>query len=164
MPDFSRIDAISFDVDGVLTDGRITYTDAGHEIKSFHVQDGAAFKQLMRAGIHVALITGRSSSTVTRRAVELGIDYVYQGTSEKVAAFREFLAGSGVPAERAAHVGDDLADLDVFGHCGLGIAVPNAHPELLRRAGYVTTLEGGRGVVRELAELILRAKDAWPYP
>lgn len=161
---FAALDAISFDVDGVLTDGGITYTDDGRELKTFNVQDGAAFKMLMRAGVQVALITGRNSPVVSRRADELGIRYLYQGQENKVAAFQDFLQRTGVTRARSAHVGDDLADLELFEHCGLGIAVPNGHPQILKAAGYVTRQAGGQGVVRELCELLLRARGVWPWP
>jgi len=162
-PDFASLQAFTFDVDGVLTDGGITYLDDGRELKTFNVQDGAATKQLLDAGIGVAWITGRESAMVTRRARELGVTHLYQGQSDKRAAFMDFLARIGTPAELTAHVGDDLPDLDLFELAGTGIAVPNAHPEVLARADWITTLPGGRGVVRELAELVLKARGLWRW-
>ena len=103
-------------------------------------------------------------SDYTRRADELGIRYLYQGQENKVAAFQDFLQRTGVTRARSAHVGDDLADLELFEHCGLGIAVPNGHPQILKAAGYVTRQAGGQGVVRELCELLLRARGVWPWP
>lgn len=163
-PDFGSLDAITFDVDGVLTDGGITYLDDGRELKTFNVQDGSAFKMLMQAGIAVAWITGRSSTIVHRRAEELGIFHLYQGVANKSEAFSDFLAKVRVPAEKAAHVGDDLPDLVLFPRCAIGISVPNGHPAVRAAADYVTTTRGGNGVARELCELILRSKGLWPYP
>ena len=154
---------VSFDVDGVLTDGRIVYSDDGREIKAFHVQDGSAIKMLQSAGIRVALITGRSSPVVERRAAELGVADVVQGAGDKAAALDGILGGLGLAPAAAAHVGDDLPDLPLFDRVGLAIGVPNGHPAALARAHYVTRLAGGQGVAREVCELLLRARDQWPY-
>ncbi len=163
-PDFGRLDAITFDVDGVLTDGGITYLDDGRELKTFNVQDGTAFKMMMQAGIAVGWITGRSSPIVQRRANELGIHHLYQGIQNKSDAFADFLAKVSVPADKAAHVGDDLPDLALFSECTIGISVPNGHPVVRAGAAFVTATRGGDGVARELCELILRAKGLWHYP
>ena len=157
------IELVSFDVDGVLTDGRIVYTDDGREIKAFHVQDGAAIKLLLASGIEVAVLTGRSSPMVERRASELGIRHLHQGLDEKTSALEAIAASLGIEPLRAAHVGDDLPDLGLFELVGLAISVPNGHPEVRRRADYVTETRGGDGVAREVAELLLRARGAWPY-
>ncbi len=162
-PDFGSLDAITFDVDGVLTDGGISYLDDGRELKTFNVQDGTAFKMLLGAGIAVGWITGRSSPIVLRRAQELGIHHLYQGVMKKSEVFAEFLAAVRVPAHRAAHVGDDLPDLAVFIDCAIGISVPNGHPVVRAGADFVTATRGGGGVARELCELVLRAKGLWPY-
>jgi len=157
------IELVSFDVDGVLTDGRIVYTDDGREIKAFHVQDGAAIKQLMAAGIQVALLTGRSSPAVERRAAELGIRHVQQGLADKVPALDALCRTLHLNTAQVAHVGDDLPDLPLFGQVGLAVSVPNGHPEVRRRADYVTETRGGEGVAREVVELLLRARGTWPY-
>lgn len=157
------ISLVSFDVDGVLTDGRIIYSDRGEEIKAFHVQDGSAIKLMQAHGIEVALITGRSSPVVARRAGELGIRHVFQAAGDKAAVLARLLAGLGLPEESAAHVGDDLPDLAIFAIVGLAIGVPNGHPGALARTHYVTSLPGGQGVAREVCELLLRARDQWPY-
>ncbi len=154
---------LSFDVDGVLTDGRITYSDDGRELKSFNVQDGAALKLLRSQGIEIAILTGRQSSMVSRRAAELGIEHLFQGLDDKAPALRKLCDDLGVPLEAAAHVGDDLADLPLFDLCGLGISVPNGHPTVIARADHITQTSGGAGVARELAEDILKARGAWPY-
>lgn len=157
------IELVSFDVDGVLTDGQLVYADDGRELKAFHVQDGHAIKLLRGSGLQVAIITGRSSSMVDRRAAELDIEYVFQGAQDKTAALEELVARSGVRPERMAHIGDDLPDLTLFEQVRLAIAVPNGHPTVIARADYVTTLAGGQGVGREVCQLILTARDAWPY-
>lgn len=157
------VSLVSFDVDGVLTDGRIVYTSAGDEIKAFHVQDGAAIKLLASCGIQVALITGRSSPMVDRRAAELDIEHVFQGVRNKASVVEELLHELGLGAAAAAHVGDDLPDMAAFDAVGLAIGVPNGHPAVLDRAHYVTRVPGGHGVAREVCELVLRARGQWPY-
>jgi len=157
------VSLVCFDVDGVLTDGRIFYSERGDEIKAFHVQDGHAIKMLQNNDIQVALITGRRSGIVERRASELGIRYVYQGVDDKAAALRELLERLGLPASAAAHVGDDLPDLALFSIVGLAIGVPNGHPTAVAASHYVTQLAGGQGVAREVCELLLRARDRWPH-
>ena len=154
---------LSFDVDGVLTDGRITYSDDGREIKAFNVQDGTAIKMLAAAGIEIAILTGRDSPMVARRAAELGIPHLLQGLTDKGPAFQTLCDNLGIPLDATAHVGDDLADLVLFELAGFGISVPNGHPTVRARADHITDTPGGEGVARELAELILRARDSWPY-
>jgi 3-deoxy-D-manno-octulosonate 8-phosphate phosphatase (KDO 8-P phosphatase) len=146
------------DVDGVLTDGRLHYSSAGEESKAFHIQDGLGIKLLQASGVRVAVVTGRQSSAVERRARELGIEQVAQGVEDKLAAFQRLLAEAGVGAAQAACVGDDLPDLPLLRRCALGITVPDA-PELLRRhAHYVTVRRGGDGAVREVCELLMQAQ------
>lgn len=157
------IEVVSFDVDGVLTDGRIVYSERGDEIKAFHVQDGSAIKLLTSHGIAVAIVTGRRSALVQRRATELGIPHVFQGVADKAATLTTLLDQLGVAAGRAAHVGDDLPDIPAFEAVGLAIGVPNGHPAALSHCHYVTTLAGGHGVAREICELLLRARGQWPY-
>ncbi len=157
----AAIELVIFDVDGVLTDGQITYDSAGNEHKSFHVQDGSAIKLMMRAGIQIGIITGRSSEPVSRRATELGIAYLYQGNEDKRGALEDIHIRSGISPEHMAHCGDDLADLALFDRVGLAVSVPNGHPEVQRRADIITNSPGGRGVARDLCELLLRARGVW---
>lgn len=159
----AAISLVSFDVDGVLTDGRLLYTERGDEIKAFHVQDGSAIKLLLEYGIEVALITGRSSSMVERRARELGIAHVYQGVGDKGHALGELCTALGLPERSVAHVGDDLPDLPLFHRVGLAIGVPNGHPAIFAHVHHTTALPGGRGVAREVCELLLRARGRWPF-
>ena len=157
------LELLSLDVDGVLTDGRLLYADDGRELKAFNVQDGASIKLLLEHGIRIALLTGRSSPMVERRAAELGIPHLFQGLDQKAPALERLAAELNIPLEHVAHVGDDLPDLALFDLVGLAISVPNGHPAVRARADYVTTTPGGEGVARELAELILKARADWPY-
>lgn len=149
------------DVDGVMTDGSIIYTDEGVEIKVFNVRDGHGIKMLRRAGIDTAIITARSSKVVTHRAANLGIALVMQGAIDKAAAFDELLAKTGLHSAQTAYVGDDVIDLPVIRRVGFSVAVADAVAEVKEAAHYVTTLPGGRGAVRETAELILKAQGKW---
>ena len=160
----SIIEGIVLDVDGVLTDGKITYTSDGNELKSFHVQDGSSLKLLARQGIALAIITGRQSSIVERRAKELDITFVRQGVDSKSSALDQ-LINDGFPAASLCAIGDDMQDLQLFDHSAVCLAatVANAHPAVLNRAQFVTQRPGGAGVIVELAELILRAKERWPH-
>jgi 3-deoxy-D-manno-octulosonate 8-phosphate phosphatase (KDO 8-P phosphatase) len=154
---------ISFDVDGVLTDGKLYYSDDGRELKAFNVQDGAALKLLRQHGVEVAILTGRNSPMVSRRAAELGIAHLYQGLEDKRTGFKDLLEKTGLQAQQTAHVGDDLQDLVLFDLVDLAISVPNAHPTVLARADLVTSTAGGQGVARELAQRVLVAQGSWPY-
>lgn len=155
------IDLLIMDVDGVLTDGRIIYDDAGRELKAFCVQDGAGLKYWKRAGKKSAIITGRESGVVIRRASELDIDLVHQGALDKLPALREILRDLDVPAERTAYIGDDLPDIPPMRACGLAIAVANAVPEVKQIADIVTLCHGGQGAVREAICMLLQAGGLW---
>ncbi len=158
---FARITLLCLDVDGVLTDGRLYFTDAGMELKTFSSQDGHALKMLQDNGIGVAIITGRSSRLVTRRARELGIRHVFQGARDKRIAFAELLARTGTNADAVAHMGDDIPDLPVLRLAGLALGVANQNPVLAEHVHYVTKAAGGAGAVREVCELILRCQGRW---
>jgi 3-deoxy-D-manno-octulosonate 8-phosphate phosphatase (KDO 8-P phosphatase) len=149
------------DVDGVLTDGGIIYGDDGVELKQFHVRDGSGLKLWQRAGKRAALISGRQSRVVEVRAAELGIAPVVQGAADKLPAYRQILADSGLRPEQVCFVGDDVPDLPVLRNCGLAVAVADACPEVRADAHYVTRAPGGRGAVRETVELILRGQGLW---
>ncbi|UCF32113.1 MAG: HAD hydrolase family protein [bacterium] len=156
-----RIQLIAFDVDGVLTDGKIHYTSQGHEIKSFHVRDGHAMKLAQRAGLQVALITGRRSDMVAVRAEELGISHVYQGVKEKVVALGELLATTGLEPDQICYLGDDVVDIPLIRRVGLGCAVADAPEEVRQAADLITDASGGMGAGREVIVLILKAKGLW---
>lgn len=152
---------VILDVDGVLTDGRILYGIGGMELKAFDVQDGHGVKLFHRMGLRTAILTGRTSDIVTRRAEELGIADVVQGSHDKLAAYRELLARHGLADAQAACVGDDVTDLPLLARVGLAVAVPGAVPEARAAAHYVTRRRGGRGAVREVLDLILKAQGLW---
>ncbi len=156
-----RIKLLILDVDGVLTDGSINYTDDGREFKSFDVKDGHGIKLLMRSGVEVALITARESNVVAIRAKDLGIKDVYQGRLEKLGAFEEILANKGLDADETAYAGDDIIDLPVLRRAGFSVAVQDAVEEVKQRVDHVTERPGGRGAVRELTDLILKVQGRW---
>lgn len=150
------------DVDGVLTDGRITMNEKGQEIKSFHVKDGLGLKMLMSAGIEVVILTGRTSGAVAHRAKELGIMALYQGSADKGVVCRQILREKGLGKGDAGCIGDDLPDLAMFREAGLRIAVADAAEEVRRKADFVTSAKGGHGAVREACEWILKRQGEWP--
>ena len=158
-----KVALVAFDVDGVLTDGKIYYHDDGREMKAFHVQDGSAIKLLRENGVEVAIITGRRSTMVDKRARELGIEHVYQGSANKRDAVDAIMSSLAIEIDAVAHVGDDLGDIDLFKQVGLAISVPNGHPAAISHAHYVTETEGGGGVAREVCQLILSSKGLWRY-
>ena len=147
-----------FDVDGVMTDGTLYIGAEGESFKAFNILDGHGMKMLQAAGVATAIISGRSSEAVARRAAELAIAHVVQGSSDKVAAFEALIASLDLTAEQCAFVGDDLPDLAVMRRCGLAVAVANAADAVKSSAHYVTRASGGRGAVREFCELVLRAQ------
>jgi 3-deoxy-D-manno-octulosonate 8-phosphate phosphatase (KDO 8-P phosphatase) len=153
-----HIRLLVLDVDGVLTDGRLYLSPVGEELKVFHVRDGSGLVAVQRAGIAVAIISGRDSAAVTRRAAELGIRHVRQGVADKGAALDQLLAELGVDAAATACVGDDTPDLPMLRRAGLAIGVADAHPALLAAAHWVTPSNGGQGAVREACDLLLSAR------
>lgn len=150
-----------FDVDGVLTDGRIIYHDDGSEIKAFDVQDGHGIKLLQRAGIEVALITGRFCRAVEHRALGLGITKVYQGARDKLEAYAEILEETGLKDNEIGFLGDDLIDIPLLRRVGFAAVVPNAVSHVKPYAHYVTRAAGGHGACRELCELLLQVQGLW---
>lgn len=153
-----RIRLLVLDVDGVLTDGRLYLSASGEELKVFHVRDGSGLVALQRAGVTVAIVSGRDSPAVTRRAAELGIRHVRQGVADKGAELDRLLGELGVAPEELACVGDDTPDAPMLRRAGLAIGVADAHPALLASAHWVTRAKGGRGAVREVCDLLLSAR------
>ena len=157
----SRIKLLLMDCDGVLTDGRIWLMEEEGEHKSFNTHDGLGLTLLHRAGLRSGVITGRTSSGLTRRAQELEVEFVRQGDPNKVGAFEEILRLAGVEEDEVAFVGDDLTDIPLMQRSELAVAVADAVAEVRAMAHYVTLREGGRGAIREVVELILRAQGRW---
>ena len=160
----AQIRLLVLDVDGVLTDGGLSYGPSGEESKRFHVHDGLAIVAAQRAGLAVALISGRASGSVTRRAAELGIAEVHQGVEDKGAVLAQLTARLGLAPEQVAAMGDDLGDLPLMRRVGLALAPRNAVQEVRRAAHWVSRRRGGDGAVRQAVELLLRARNAWPPP
>jgi 3-deoxy-D-manno-octulosonate 8-phosphate phosphatase (KDO 8-P phosphatase) len=157
----SRIKLLLMDCDGVLTDGRLWLTDDGDEQKSFNTHDGLGLRLFHRAGLKSGIITGRSSRAVTRRAQELGVEFVCQGNPDKTAAFEQLLQQAGVDENEVAFVGDDLPDIPIMNRAELAVAVADAVEETRSVAHYVTRANGGRGAVREVIEIILKSQGRW---
>jgi 3-deoxy-D-manno-octulosonate 8-phosphate phosphatase (KDO 8-P phosphatase) len=157
----ARLSWLLFDVDGVMTDGRLFYGADGEQLKIFEVRDGLGLKLAQRAGLKVGILTGRETRALSTRAKELGIDALLMDRSDKGPAFLQFLDRNGVAADRVGYIGDDLVDLPVIARCGLSFAPADAVPEVRERVDRVLTLPGGRGVAREMVELVLRARGDW---
>ena len=150
-----------FDVDGVLTDGGLLFSESGETLKRFNTLDGHGIKLLQKAGITPAVITGRDSAPLRVRLKALGVEHAVFGTEDKRPAAEQVLATLGLNWSQAAAMGDDWPDLPAILAAGLGVAVANAHPELRARADHVTTLTGGRGAVREVCDLLLNAQGRY---
>jgi 3-deoxy-D-manno-octulosonate 8-phosphate phosphatase (KDO 8-P phosphatase) len=157
----AAIELLLLDVDGVLTDGSIIYANDGAELKRFHVRDGSGLKLWHTAGKRAAIISGRKSAAVDRRASELGIGLVLQGRDDKLDALGEVLSSTGLAPECVCALGDDLPDLPVLSRCGLAVAVADACSEVQSAAHFVTSASGGRGAVREAIEWLLKAQGRW---
>ena len=156
------IKCLILDVDGVLTNGQIHYTNNGDEIKSFHVHDGLGMKMLLNANIDIAIITSRQSTILTRRMDELGVKHVYQGAKEKLKAYEELKSKLNLNDEQIAMAGDDLPDVPLLKKVGLSITVANAASGMTTHTDWQTVKSGGHGAVREICELILTAQNLWP--
>ncbi|GMQ47760.1 3-deoxy-manno-octulosonate-8-phosphatase KdsC [Vibrio sp. 10N] len=154
----ANIELLICDVDGVFSDGLIYMGNDGEELKTFHTRDGYGVKALMSAGVHVAIITGRSSKIVENRMKALGITLIYQGQDDKVVAYQDICDKLGIAPEHTAYIGDDLIDWPVMAQVGLGVCVADGHPLLAKKADHVTSIRGGHGAVREICDLILESK------
>ncbi|QHE90845.1 HAD hydrolase family protein [Pandoraea fibrosis] len=157
----ARLRVMIFDVDGVLTDGGLRYGPAGEVIKTFDSLDGHGLKLLAEAGIVTAIITGRQSDIVAKRAADLRVAHVYQGVHDKRAAFEDLCAKLSVTAETCGHIGDDWPDLPVLTRVGFAACPANAHTEVKARCHWMASTRGGEGAVRELCDFILRAQGRY---
>lgn len=158
----AAIRLVIFDVDGVFTDGRLVYSAEGEEIKVFHVRDGVGVKALRRAGIQLAVISGRSSDAVALRMAELGIQRVFQGDHDKLPLLNQILDATGVSAEQTAFLGDDLPDLPVLREVGLAACPADAHPSVREACDWTGAVDGGRGAVREFCDFLLSCLPETP--
>ena len=160
LPAFRRVQLLVLDVDGEFTDARLFYGARGESLKAFHVRDGYGIKEVLAAGIGVAIISGRKSAAVARRARELGIRHVTQGATDKLAALTRLAKARAVTLEQCACVGDDTPDAPMLHAAGVSIAVADAHRDALAVADLVTTYRGGQGAVREVCDWLLEARRA----
>ncbi len=156
-----KIKLLLLDVDGVLTDGGIVMNDRGEEVKQFDVRDGHGIRLLLRAGIQIGLITGRTSKVVGHRARDLGIRILYQKAYDKLDIYQKIKRKSGLKDQQIAYVGDDIVDLPILRKVGLAMTVRDCWAELKREVDYVAAGKGGRGAVREIIELLLKAQGKW---
>ena len=161
MANLADIELLAMDVDGVLTDGTLVINADGSESKFFNSLDGHGIRMWQRAGLKVALISGRASEPTQRRAEQLQIEYVFQDCHDKLSVFEEFLERIGLSPDKAAYIGDDLTDLPAIRFAGFGVTVANAVDEVKQYADYVTTRPGGSGAVREVIEYILKNSGRW---
>jgi len=149
------------DVDGVLTDGKLYFSNSGDELKAFNIQDGLGIKFLQRNGITVGIVTGKRSQLVANRARDLGIEIVVQGREDKLVAIQEIMVGRDINLSEVAYMGDDLPDLSAINAVGLGMTVANGVPEIKKSAHWISRYNGGDGAVREACEFILNAQGKW---
>jgi len=156
-----KLKLLILDVDGVLTDGRLFFDDKGKEYKCFHARDGHGIKLLRQTGVEVAVISGRKSNSVALRMKSLGVDYVYQGHENKVAAFNEIIKSLSIQPEQAAHAGDDLLDIPIMKRVGLSIAVNDANDAVKEYADWCTKTPGGQGAVREICDFIMQSQGTF---
>jgi len=154
----ARVRALVLDVDGVLTDGQLYFDNQGNELKAFCTRDGLGLRALQQQGMRVALITGRQSRIVADRARNLGIEHVYQGRDDKLNAFHELLANTGLEPPQVCYAGDDWVDIPVLDRVGLAVTVPGADAVVRSHAHWITSQPGGHGAVREICDLILAAR------
>lgn len=153
-----QIRMLVLDVDGVLTDGRLYFDNAGNETKAFNTRDGLGMKSLQRSGIEVAVITGRKSRIVEQRMQQLDIEHVYQGREDKLNAFQHLLEATDLDAEQICFAGDDWIDLPILVRCGLAVTVADADEHVKQQAHWITERKGGEGAVREICNLLLKAQ------
>ena len=155
------IKAVLFDVDGVMTDGKIYCSEGGETLKAFNVADGLGIKLLRDFNVITGVISGRDSTALRFRLEELNIRHLYLGTTDKLVSFKKFLGQVKIASEQVTFIGDDLPDLPVLTRCGFSVAPRNGCNEVRSRVDYVTERQGGDGAIREVVELILKSKGLW---
>ena len=158
---WAGVQLLACDIDGVLTDGSLSFNDLGQQTQTFNVRDGFGLVAARRAGIKVAWISGRSSKVAQRRFDELGLDYCLLACDDKARALRKLQAQLGIEPAACCFIGDDVPDLSAFSVCGLKVAVADAEPIVISRADYITRARGGHGAVREIIDQMLTARGYW---
>ncbi len=156
-----KLSLMGFDVDGVLTDGTLYFTSQGDEMKAFSSLDGHGLKMLQKAGVEVVIISGRRSRALDLRAQNLGITELHMGVEDKREKMSALVARRGIAMDAAGYMGDDVVDLPILRACGFSASVADGHPEVLSRVDYVAQRGGGHGAVREVCDLIIRARGQW---
>lgn len=151
----TAVKLLVLDVDGVMSDGKVTYTSDGAELKSFNIKDGVGIKRIQKAGVQTAIITGRVSPMVERRAAELGIHHLIQGREDKLVALKELLVSLSIELKDVAYMGDDLPDIEAITSAGIGACPADAAVAVLKQADWIASLKGGEGCVREFCDHIL---------
>lgn len=157
----AKVRLMGFDIDGVMTDGRLYFSPEGDFYKAFFARDGLGLKLLAKSGVKLAIITGRDSPIVTQRAANLGIGLVLQGIEDKRAAMASLLARENLAFDQCGYMGDDLVDLPLLRSSGFSVTVPDCHELVRRHVCYVTRADAGSGAVREVCEFIMRAQGTW---
>lgn len=155
------IKLLLLDVDGILTDGHLYFTNSGEEFKSFHTLDGHGIKMLISIGVDVGIITGRQSEIVRKRCADLGIQILYQGREDKLAALNEIMSSKSIPPGAIAYAGDDLPDLPVLRAVGLSFSVPDGHGAVTTEVHAITDARGGNGAVREITDYLIEARNLY---
>lgn len=156
-----KIKFLILDVDGVMTDNRLYYTDDGQEIKSFYTRDGHGMVLLKKSGVDIGIITGRKSNLVAKRCQDLKIEHLYQGVPDKLPSFLDLIEKLGLQLEQIAYIGDDILDLPILMRVGLSVTPADGEEEVKTRVDYTSPYIGGQGVVREVCEIIMRSQDSW---
>ncbi len=157
----AQIKLLLLDVDGVLTDGRLFFSNSGEEIKAFHSLDGHGIKMLAQAGIKVGIITGRNSAILEKRALELGVELLYQGRENKLDALNEIRKKTKLDYDKICYVGDDFPDLPVLTTVGLSFSVPQGHADVRSAVDAITDTPGGLGAVREISDFLLKSQEKY---
>lgn len=157
----AKIKLLILDVDGVLTDNRLYYSNDGNELKTFYTRDGHGMVLLRKSGVQMAIITGRKSELVAKRAQDLKIDHLYQGVPDKLPSFEDLMNKIGITHDQVAYIGDDILDLPILMRIGLSVTPADGEDEVKTRVDYVSPHRGGNGVVREICELIMKSQDTW---
>ncbi|RPH47581.1 MAG: phenylphosphate carboxylase subunit delta [Desulfobacteraceae bacterium] len=156
-----KVKILLLDVDGVMTDGNIIYTDGGAEIKTFCVKDGLGIRLLMNSGIKIGIVTGRTSEALRHRCKNLHIEYIFDGVLNKAVILDKIVEITGIQTPEIAFMGDDLPDIPIMRGAGIPIAVADAHEKVIESACIVTSAKGGNGAIREVCEAILKARGEW---